>query len=351
MLPALPNNNNNSQNTENEPVKHDNVSGKQNIKDNSSKDEPKSEKTNKSSGSENKREESFFAKMFNNIETAAKGDKSIINNKQQLIDFLSREDKNVEMKRQIVKISNNTDIIIEELKRLNLSTKDKKDGFDWMSLLPALLPLIAGALGALMPETMKPFSTLLKSVPEVLKSVPKVLKYAEEALEKIKNSKLLKEGDAAATAVKAADAAAETVKDGSKIVKGAETAAETVKDGSKIASIAGESSKVMGALATGAKALGKVGSAISDNPIVNKAIRYTGIGMTAGRALEGDYVGATAEAGSLALHEASIKAKSPKAKMLLTAASLGADAGILARDYFTGKDKEKRECSNLYHSC
>ena len=54
MLPALPNNNNNSQNTENEPVKHDNVSGKQNIKDNSSKDEPKSEKTNKSSGSENK---------------------------------------------------------------------------------------------------------------------------------------------------------------------------------------------------------------------------------------------------------------------------------------------------------
>ena len=44
MLPALPNNNNNSQNTENEPVKHDNVSGKQNIKDNSSKDEPKSEK-------------------------------------------------------------------------------------------------------------------------------------------------------------------------------------------------------------------------------------------------------------------------------------------------------------------
>ena len=136
MLPALPNNNNNSQNTENEPVKHDNVSGKQNIKDNSSESEPKSEskseKTNKSSGSENKREESFFAKMFNNIETAAKGDKSIINNKQQLIDFLSREDKNVEMKRQIVKISNNTDTIIEELKRLNLSPKDKKDGFDLM---------------------------------------------------------------------------------------------------------------------------------------------------------------------------------------------------------------------------
>ena len=44
------------------------------------------------------------------------------------------------------------------------------------------------------------------------------------------------------------------------IVLGAETAAETVKDGSKIASIASESSKAMGALATGAKALGYRGA-------------------------------------------------------------------------------------------
>ena len=172
------------------------------------------------------------------------------------------------------------------LNELLKATKDGKDNSSLLDglgkLLPALIPALVAAMSAAKPEAAKPYQTLAKAG-----------------------------------------------------LKGAGLAADAIK-----------ASKYAAEATHGAKALGSVGKALgkfSESKKLNNLVRLSSGAMIAGRALEGDGVGAAGEGLSLGLHEAAARANSPKAKALLTAGSFATDAGLIVRDWFRADDKKKEE--------
>lgn len=129
-------------------------------------------------------------------------------------------------------------------------------------------------------------------------------------------------------------------------VKPYQTLAKVGVKGAGIAADAIKASKYAAEATHGAKALGSVGKALgkfSDSKKVHNMVRLSSGAMIAGRALEGDGVGAVGEGLSLGLNEAAQRAKTPKAKALLTAGSLATDAALIVRDWFRADDKKKEE--------
>lgn len=199
--------------------------------------------------------------------------------------FLERQDKRFEERLLLKRIANNTDTIVDLLRS---QAHENKNSNSLADLLKFLLPGLLMAPGLISPEKTKPIATIVKAAPKILN------------------------GGAKATSMLADAAAA-----------------------------AGKGAKYVDGLGGAAKVLGKFGGKLSDNPILNKAVRYSSLGMIGGRAWEGDYLGAGGEAASLAMHEASRKVKSPKAKAVLSALSLGTDAALIARDFIKGSNKEE----------
>lgn len=249
-----------------------------------------------------KQQSSFFDKMI-----AADRDKQKRSDaKQVTTDVIARQDKFIEQKRLLRHIANNTDMMVDLLRDFKGESKDS--GKSLLDMLKWLLPGLLAIPALLDPEKTKKYQTGTKAA---IKGAPAVIKGAQAAAEAAQASKIKKVADAA-------DAGA----DASKLAKGAE------------------------ALGTTAKVLGKLGGAagkVADSKIVNNGLRITSAGMAAGRAIQGDYTGATMEVASQGLNEVARKVKNPKAKLALTLASLGTDAAIMGRDYFNGKKDEERE--------
>lgn len=249
-----------------------------------------------------KQQSSFFDKMI-----AADRDKQKRSDaKQVTADVIARQDKFIEQKRLLRHIANNTDMMVDLLRDFKGESKDS--GKSLLDMLKWLLPGLLAIPALLDPEKTKKYQTGTKAA---IKGAPAVIKGAQAAAEAAQASKIKKVADAA-------DAGA----DASKLAKGAE------------------------ALGTTAKVLGKLGGAagkVADSKIVNNGLRITSAGMAAGRAIQGDYTGATMEVASQGLNEVARKVKNPKAKLALTLASLGTDAAIMGRDYFNGKKDEERE--------
>lgn len=233
-------------------------------------------------------------KFFDRLLMTEFGSNKVSSNRDELEKYIRKNDVDIDQKRMIRRIANNTDEMVLLLRNMQAKGVENK-GFDLKSLLP-LLPLLSGL-----------------AFPELTKGILSALK-------------TLKLGN---TAIKAADAASSAAKAASKV-------SEATKTASKTADIAGTVGKAAKTASVGAKAMGALGK-FGDSKIVNKAVRWGGVGMIGGNLLEGDYLGAGLEGASLAAHEASRKVKSPKAKAALTALSLGTDGLIMARDFIGGE--------------
>lgn len=221
----------------------------------------------------------------------------IARNKEETKQYLERQDKNLETKLLIKKIADNTDTIIDIL-RDGVNKKDNKGS------LADLLKLLALGLPAL----------LAAANPEAAKPIVSAIKAATVA------------ADAAKAAIKALDAAATS----KNAVKAGQAAADAA-DGSKIVKAVDEGSS-----------LAKLSKFAGDK--LNGVTRVASAGMIAGRWIEGDLAGMTAEATSLALHEASRHIPNAKLKLAATVGSFLIDAGLMIRDYFKGAaEKAKGE--------
>jgi len=221
-------------------------------------------------------------------------------NREALREYLERNTRDDEERLSRKKLHNQVDQIntsLEELLKLEKSKKD--DSFNFMAMLPMLTAAITAALSAANPDGMKPYQTMAKSTMGL--------------------------AGAGADAIKAANAA--------NMLKTANVGTDALK----AASSAQELSKSIGLFGTFGKALGKY----SDSPLMKNLVRASSGGMIIGRALEGDATGVVGEGASLALHEAAAKAKNPKQKILMTAASLGLDVGMITRDFIRASDVEK----------
>jgi hypothetical protein len=247
-----------------------------------------------------KQQSSFFDKMI-----AADRDKQKRSDaKQVTADVIARQDKFIEQKRLLRHIANNTDMMVDLLRDFKGESKDS--GKSLLDMLKWLLPGLLAIPALLDPEKTKKYQTGTKAA---IKGAPAVIKGAQAAAEAAQASKIKKAADAVNAGA-----------DASKLAKGAE------------------------ALGTTAKVLGKLGGAagkVADSKIVNNGLRITSAGMAAGRAIQGDYTGATMEVASQGLNEVARKVKNPKAKLALTLASLGTDAAIMGRDYFNGKKRRR----------
>lgn len=226
-------------------------------------------------------------------------------NREALKEYLERNTSDDEERLSRKKLHSQVDQINTSLEELLKLEKDKKNDspFDFMSMMPLLTSAIVAALSAANPDGMKPYQTMAKSTMGLAGAGADAIKAAKVA------------GDAANAA----------------------KATKTASDALKTAEHAKELSKAAGVLGTVGKSLGK----FSDSPFMKNVVRISSGGMMIGRALEGDALGAVGEGTSLALHEAAAKVKNPKQKALMTAASLGLDAGMIVRDYIRGNDVEK----------
>lgn len=256
----------------------------------------KTENTNGTDSPKDKSSINSRNSFFDNLikRDAAMSNVNVAKNATQA--YIERQDKNLEQKLLLRRIASNTDTIIDLLRDFN-GSKDKNNGLG--NLLKYLLPGLAGlaaAVAAINPEKTKVAQTAAKAGAKV---VPKVLST------------------------------------GAQFAKEAADAARAAGKGAGIVGSASAAAKILGGISTGAAKIG-------DSKLFNNAIRITSGGMMAGRALNGDYTGAGMEAASLGLHEASRVAKSPKAKIALTAASLLTDATLMGRDWLKGKDAVNR---------
>ena len=209
----------------------------------------------------------------------------------------------MENNRLIRRISNNTDTMIELLRK-QIDGK-KSDGLDFSKLFGMLAPLagLAGlaSLGALAPELAKAITTITK-LGSIVEGLAKGGKTAVDL------AKLAKETTSA-------------VKGGAGVIKGAQTAKQ-ILDASKnvnaSANLTPEQKKEAEAKRN-AQANGKWGNTL-------------GVGMIAGRAYSGDYTGAGLETASTVLGNVSGKYAIPAktAKALL-------DVGIVGRDVYRWK--------------
>lgn len=209
----------------------------------------------------------------------------------------------MENNRLIRRISNNTDTMVELLRK-QIDGK-KSDGLDFSKLFGMLAPLagLAGlaSLGALAPELTKAITTLTK-LGGIVEGLAKGGKTAVDL------AKLAKETSSA-------------VKGGAGVIKGAQTAKQILdasKNVNKSANLTPEQKKEAEAKRN-AQANGKWGNAL-------------GVGMVAGRAYSGDYTGAGLETASTVLGNVSGKYAIPAktAKALL-------DVGIVGRDVYRWK--------------
>ena len=247
-------------------------------------------------------------KFFDKLMLADFGKNNITQGHDNVDRFLGKQDTGLEQRRMIKRIADNTDEMVLLLRAMKDNKKDNK-AFDWKSLLP-LLPLLSGLA---FPEITKGLTTALKTLDYVsgaLKAAGKV-------------------ADAAKSAAKAAEAAATA----GKAIKAVDNGLDAAKAGAKAADAVGTAGK---AAKIGGKALGALGK-VGDSKIVNKAIRWGSAGVIGSNLIEGDYVGAGLEGASLAAHETSRKAKSPKTKAILAGMSLATDGVILARDFLGGE--------------
>lgn len=209
----------------------------------------------------------------------------------------------MENNRLIRRISNNTDTMVELLRK-QIDGK-KSDGLDFSKLFGMLAPLagLAGlaSLGALAPELTKAITTLTK------------LSGIVEGL--------AKGGKTAVDLAKLAKETTSVVKGSAGVIKGVQTAKQILdasKNVSKSANLTPEQKKEAEAKRN-AQANGKWGNAL-------------GVGMVAGRVYSGDYTGAGLETASTVLGNVSGKYAIPAktAKALL-------DVGIVGRDVYRWK--------------
>lgn len=247
-------------------------------------------------------------KFFDKLMLADFGKNNIAQGHDNVDRFLGKQDTGLEQRRMIKRIADNTDEMVLLLRAMKDNKKDNKE-FNWKSLLP-LLPLLSGLA---FPEITKGLTTALKTLDYV--------------------SGALKATGKAADAAKAAAKAAEAAVNAGKTVKAVDNGLDAAKASAKAVDAVGTVGK---AAKIGGKALGALGK-VGDNKIVNNAIRWGSVGVIGSNLLEGDYVGAGLEGASLAAHEASRKAKSPKTKAILAGMSLATDGVILARDFLGGE--------------
>ncbi len=240
------------------------------------------------------------SKFLNKLLKLNQSSEIISNSKDVTAQYISKQDNRLEEKMLLRRISDNTDTIVDIIRKMRDDEKSKKDFFDFLkAFLPGLGLAItagfAGLMAAIKPELTKEITTGVK---------------------------------AGLTAAKVGQAGAEALKTAA--------LAEHALTGAKA------TSTLVHGLGTASKILGKIGS-VADNKYVKTGTRVAGVGMIGGRMLNEDYTGAGLEAASMAASEAARKVKNPKAKMMLMLGSLATDAAIIGRDIYRANTKESEK--------